>query len=289
MLELRQYKASAEEKYKDFNLFDELERVVKGQEITQKQNAKEWVIKVKGELQKAQREAHQATDEAAALKRQVVDLKEQLAGKKEFITRLQALHEEATHTAQLQKYSVKEMEKEVLLIQNKNADLQQDNVSLQLRQQELRQEIADLTVEIDELKSKLEDTNYQLGVATDKHEGLLMQLQQWKEINRNLEEHLKYYVTFKEETQTKLESEMQMNMLLKAEKNGYYQFMKKLKVQALEEESRHTQDKQEQISIIEAKSALIVRQQDEVKDLELSLARLEKTLLAEKTRATHLE
>lgn len=118
----------------------------------QKQNAKEWVIKVKGELQKAQREGNRATDEAAALKRQVVDLKEQLAGKKEFITRLQALHDEATHTVQLQKYSVKQMEKEVLLIQNKNADLQQDNVSLQLRQKELQQEVADLKVEIEELK-----------------------------------------------------------------------------------------------------------------------------------------
>lgn len=65
-----------------------------------------------------------------------------------------------------------------------------------------------------------------------------------------------------------MESEMQMNMLLKAEKNGYYQFMKKLKVQALENDGRHTQDRQEQISVIESKSAQIQSQEDEIKDLE---------------------
>ena len=82
-----------------------------------------------------------------------------------------------------------------------------------------------------ELQSmQIEDLEAKLRHDLESRDGLLRQLQQWKDTNRNLEEHLKYYIVHKEKTQTALEWEMQMNMILKAEKNGYYQFMKKLKV-----------------------------------------------------------
>lgn len=95
---------------------------------------------------------------------------------------------------------MKAIDKEHNELLSTNAELQQHNVSLQLRDHNMTNDLSDLQNTNENLMMQIEDLAAKLRENEELREGLMRQLQQWKDTNSNLEEHLKYYMVHKDKT-----------------------------------------------------------------------------------------